>query len=224
MTDSEHSFQHDELPSRRKLAITTAIAALIAGMLLVTIVLPAEYSIDPLGTGRALGLTVMSAPFPANEPVVHATAAMTLAPTVKGPVAEYHGQYKVDDVQFELGPYQYLEYKYHLERGATMLYSWRASAAVVSDLHGDPDGAPKSAVQSFDKKDRQQADGAFTAPFTGIHGWFWENTGGETITINLKTSGFYISATEFRSNRTRRAHKITDLSKVTISKLPEEKP
>ena len=51
-----------EIPSKRRLAVTTAISLCIAGLLLVTVVLPAEYGVDPLGTGRALGLSVISAP------------------------------------------------------------------------------------------------------------------------------------------------------------------
>jgi hypothetical protein len=38
---------------------STAIAAVIASAILVTIVLPAEYGIDPTGVGRILGLTQM---------------------------------------------------------------------------------------------------------------------------------------------------------------------
>ena len=224
MTDSTTTLQPGEIPSRRKLAITTAIALAVAAALLVTVVLPAEYGVDPLGTGRALGLTALSGPPPTPKEVAQVPAPTTLVPTVKGPVANYLGPYKVDDIQFELRPYEFLEYKYRLERGATMLYSWTASAPVVSDLHGDPDGAGKDGAQSFDKQDRRQAEGAFTAPFAGIHGWFWENPGGETITITVKTAGFYSSAIEFRSDRTRRTHAVTDLSEVTVSQSPKEKP
>lgn len=48
-----------ELPSTCQLFRSTAIAALVAAILLVTTVLPAEYGIDPLGVGRMLGLTPM---------------------------------------------------------------------------------------------------------------------------------------------------------------------
>lgn len=48
-----------ELPSTCQLFRSTAIAALVAALLLVTAVLPAEYGIDPLGVGRVLGLTPM---------------------------------------------------------------------------------------------------------------------------------------------------------------------
>lgn len=48
-----------DLPSTRTLVRSTVIAALVAIVLLVTTVLPAEYGFDPTGVGRALGLTQM---------------------------------------------------------------------------------------------------------------------------------------------------------------------
>ncbi len=49
----------DELPSSRQLLRSTILAAVTAGILLVTTVLPAEYGVDPTGIGRLLGLTEM---------------------------------------------------------------------------------------------------------------------------------------------------------------------
>lgn len=48
-----------ELPSQRALARATLIALAVAGTLLLTVVLPAEFGIDPTGAGRVLGLTQM---------------------------------------------------------------------------------------------------------------------------------------------------------------------
>lgn len=48
-----------ELPSTRKLIRSTLMAAVVAAALLVTVVLPSEYAIDPTGAGRLLGLTQM---------------------------------------------------------------------------------------------------------------------------------------------------------------------
>ena len=45
--------------SSRQLLRSTLIALAVAGLLLVTVVLPAEYGIDPTGAGRVLGLTRM---------------------------------------------------------------------------------------------------------------------------------------------------------------------
>jgi hypothetical protein len=49
----------NELPSSAKLIRSTIIAAIVAMLLLVTVVMPAEYAIDPTGAGRLLGLTEM---------------------------------------------------------------------------------------------------------------------------------------------------------------------
>lgn len=49
----------EELPSTAKLVLSTIIAAIVALVLLVTVVMPAEYALDPTGAGRLLGLTEM---------------------------------------------------------------------------------------------------------------------------------------------------------------------
>ena len=48
-----------KLPTTRKLLRSTAIAAVSATAILVAVVLPAEYGIDPTGVGSALNLTEM---------------------------------------------------------------------------------------------------------------------------------------------------------------------
>jgi hypothetical protein len=48
-----------ELPSSRQLIRSTAIAFAVAMGLLVTVVMPSEYAVDPTGLGRAMGLTQM---------------------------------------------------------------------------------------------------------------------------------------------------------------------
>ena len=48
-----------ELPSSQQLLKSTFTAIATAAVLLVTVVLPSEYAIDPTGIGRALGLTEM---------------------------------------------------------------------------------------------------------------------------------------------------------------------
>ena len=48
-----------ELPSSRQLVKSTITAIVAAAAILVTIVLPSEYAIDPTGVGGVLGLTEM---------------------------------------------------------------------------------------------------------------------------------------------------------------------
>ena len=49
----------EELPSSTQLLRSTAIAAASAAAILITVVLPAEYNIDPTGIGGVLGLAEM---------------------------------------------------------------------------------------------------------------------------------------------------------------------
>ena len=48
-----------ELPSTSKLIKSTMLAAIAAGILLVTVVMPSEYGIDPTGVGEITGLKRM---------------------------------------------------------------------------------------------------------------------------------------------------------------------
>ena len=169
-------------PSVRKILLATAAAAVAAAVILITAVLPAEYGIDPLGTGQLLGLTDLA------------------GGATSGAISRQDVAYKTNTASFELGPYEFVEFKYRLEQGATMVYSWTATGPVIYDLHSEPDGAPEGYAESFDKAQGPAAHGSYTAPFSGIHGWFWENPGTKLVTITLTTAGFYSSAQEFRDN------------------------
>jgi hypothetical protein len=193
-----------DIPTVRQLVRTTIIALAIATVLLVTMVLPAEYAIDPVRTGRWLGLTAIANP-PVHPIQEMASAGKALSPVSKGPMAQYPGEFKVDVYTVTLEPYEYIEYKYHLEKGATLLYAWSATAPLVQDFHGERANAAEGqpAEESFDKADRRASTGSLTAPFTGIHGWYWENPGATPVTIKLTSSGYYASAVEIRSDRSR---------------------
>jgi hypothetical protein len=193
-------------PSRGQLATTTAIALIVAAVILVTIVLPAEYGVDPTGIGERLGLTAM-ARATAPQPIELPTGDAALKPVANGSQMQYGAPFRTDSIQFTLGPYDYVEYKYVLDEGAQMQFSWKATAPVIHDFHGDRADNPEQ-VTSYDKSTRPDANAAFTAPFRGIHGWYWENPGDETITVTLKSNGFYASAIEFRSDKTQVQHEL----------------
>ena len=194
-------------PDKRQLLTASAIALAVAGVLLVTVVLPAEYGVDPLGTGRALGLAAMSAHVPVAPPPD--TAGSPYIPVPAGPGARYGAAYKTEKTSFTLGPYEYLEYKYHLHKGAGMVFAWRADADVNHDFHGEPDASPGAEATTYEKRPADHYSGALTAPFTGIHGWYWENTGDKPVTITLSSSGFYDHGLEIRANKTRIIHPLT---------------
>jgi len=201
------ALQH-ELASRRQLAKAGGIAAIAAAVILVVAILPAEYGIDPTGAGRVLGLTQMSAP-PAEDVFVPPQGTGAYTPVVTGASALYGAPYQTDAVEFVIDGYDYMEFKYHLVQGAPMVFTWASTAVVTHDFHGEPDIDPEKGVQSFDKSDKRGASGSLVAPFTGVHGWFWENPGPDPVTIRVESAGFYSSAVEIKSNRTRTTHNVT---------------
>ena len=193
-----------ESPSKARIAQATAIALLIAIVLLFTAVLPAEYGIDPLHTGKALGLTDISKSV-AGSAATPATGESAPGPTIEAPVmknaflAQPSG-YKVDSREIKLANGDGIEIKYHLQKGAGMVYSWSVSnnELLFYEFHAEPDVKPAGAGEdyyvSYDKDDqvgKSQYHGTFVAPDTGIHGWFWENQTGVAVTLKLTTAGFY---------------------------------
>jgi len=181
-----------------RVALATGAALFVAGILLVVAVLPAEFGVDPLGVGRKLGLTAMNDTARSLESF-QKTRADTQggAPTV----APQEHAYQQETVVFTLAPHDSVEYKYRLDKGKALLYSWNATGPVNYELHAEPDGAPQGYAESFDKKDgRSSASGTLTAPFAGIHGWYWENPGNAPITVTLSAAGFYTMSHEFKKD------------------------
>ena len=188
---------------RARIALAAAGAMLVAGVLLMTAILPAEYGVDPLGTGRALGLTSLAQ---ANAPAATASAAgeaaspESLEPVRPGANTPQTVALKQDTVTFKLGPFEGIEYKYRMEKGASMVYSWTSTGKVRFDFHGEPQGAPKGYAESYQMAEGQSASGTFFAPTSGIHGWFWENLSTDDITVTLTSTGFYASGIEFSAD------------------------
>jgi len=174
-------------PSRKKLAVSTLAALALAGLVLVTVVLPAEYDVDPLGTGRLLGLVVLN-----QVPEI---------PVRSDGIIAHGSSYRVDTREFVLEPGGFVEYKYRLEAGRGMVYSWSATNWVRSEMHSEADGAPSGTAEFFEVAERTLfRHGSYVAPFPGIHGWYWLNEGSDTVTVKIHASGFFSGATEFRAD------------------------
>ena len=105
--------------------------------------------------------------------------------------------YNTERTTFTLGPSQGFEYKYRIEQGRGMVYAWSATGKVKSEFHGEADGSRGTAA-TYDKREGDFASGSFTAPASGIHGWYWENLGEAEITITLTSAGFYSAGDEMR--------------------------
>lgn len=184
---------------RNRLAVATGAALLVAGLVLVAFVLPAEYALDPLGTGAKLGLLDLGL----TGQQVDALEANKGTAAGSGTIlAPQDAAFKQETVTFEARPREGFEYKYRLEKGEALLYSWSASAPMNTEFHAEPDGAPRGYAQTYEKKDGMNgASGTLTAPFSGIHGWYWENTTDQPAKVTLTTAGYYNLSHEFRSDQ-----------------------
>ena len=184
---------------RNRLAVATGAALLVAGLVLVAFVLPAEYALDPLGTGAKLGLLDLGL---TGQQVDALEAGKGTAAGGGTILAPQDAAFKQEAITFEAGPREGFEYKYRLEKGEALLYSWTASAPMNTEFHAEPDGAPRGYAQTYEKKDGMTgASGTLTAPFSGIHGWYWENTTDQPAKVTLTTAGYYNLSHEFRSGQ-----------------------
>lgn len=192
-----------ELPSSRQLLRSTALAAVSALAILVAVVLPAEYGIDPTGLGRVLGLTDMGEiktrlaqeaaeeaaasriAAPAETPPAQAAEARAAGAPASSPVPSVWR----DEMSFTLPPGQGTEIKLRMNEGDKALYAWTAQGGVVNyDTHGDGGGRSISYVKG---RGVPADEGELVAAFTGNHGWFWRNRGQEEVTVVLRTGGTY---------------------------------
>lgn len=199
-----------DLPSSGKLLRSTAIAAAVAALLLVTVVLPAEYGVDPTGVGRVLGLTQMGEIKAQLAREVEADAAADLAaaqasPVVPGPGgavvgaadtsqgAAVTGAVASDTVRISLAPNEGKELKLAMREGARVNYRWETDRGVVNyDTHADREAAPAIKYHGYGKGvGKQSEEGVLVAAFEGMHGWFWRNRGTEPVTVTLTTRGDY---------------------------------
>jgi len=199
-----------ELPSTAQLVKSTIIAAAAAVVILVTIILPAEYGIDPTGIGRALKLTDMGEikkqlgieaetdrqrdrqQAPATAPDRRSSLPGLLVGLLVSPAAAQPAAAgRTDEVIVTLKPNEGVEYKMTMSRGGVVQFSWRTDGGKVNyDMHGTPRGGGKET--SYKKGSQVASDtGTLTAAYDGSHGWFWRNRNSADVTITLKVNGAY---------------------------------
>ncbi|MDP2818649.1 MAG: transmembrane anchor protein [Polaromonas sp.] len=198
-----------ELPSSKQLVRSTILAAISALVLLVAVVLPAEYGIDPTGIGRVLRMTEMgnikqqlaaeaaadaAAATPATQsPAARTTPGMASANATQSPasavVADAPKVEWRDEMPVTLSPGEGTEIKLTMVQGAKAQYSWVVEGGEVNfDTHGD---APGKSI-SYEKGRKVSSDeGVLEAAFTGNHGWYWRNRGQSNVKVILRTRGDY---------------------------------
>jgi hypothetical protein len=178
--------------SRRKgLVIGAGVVA--AAAIVVLFVLPAETGWDPLGTGKATGLDKIADPDnPELMRGMQREGVLTLSDTPPEPAAG------VNDVwEYELAPFESIEFKYTLPEGQPMTFRWEATGTLDYDMHGHPFEGGEALTESYSIDEARAMQGTYVPAFTGIHGWYWDNRNADNVTLRLEASGPMTSSTIF---------------------------
>lgn len=191
MEQDIHAPTPGELPTARQLNRATLTAFGVAAVLLVTVVLPAEYGIDPTRVGRVLGLTELGEMKRAEATVPTESDAgdLTLDPEPALTYSLQSGEHTVT-----LAPGEGREVKARMQAGAEFDYEWSSGGSPVRyELHGEPDGAKGNEYTSYKIGDSSGEKGKFRAPFAGTQGWYWRNDSAVPVTVTVKATGTWAS-------------------------------
>jgi hypothetical protein len=198
-------------PSTKRLAISCLVAIAGAAIALATVVLPAEYGVDPTGIGRALGLTAINAPartiaiadviggnenyrevevpefgepVPLPNPAVHQDEAE--AP-------------KTRTLEVSIPPEKETEIKMVMQTSKMIEYSWRVDrGSVYTDFHGhDPAAGNEYFVRYKEQQEGTGNNGSLVAPFAGEHGWYWLNYNEFPVVVTLTISGYFDDVVDY---------------------------
>lgn len=201
----------DELPSKAKLFKSTILAIAIAAVLLVTVVLPAEYGVDPTGFGKLTGLKRMGeikvslakeaeaereatlAALGSSEPEAEPVATAE-QPTDPQPADSPSPGAQTDSKTIELAPDKSTEIKLAMNKGDKAEFTWFTAdgAEAFFDLHADSKELSIN-YHVYKKGTVAQAEGVLEAAFNGSHGWYWKNRTSSPMTITLRVTGEYQS-------------------------------
>lgn len=197
-----------EAPSVANLLKATVATIIGAVVLLVLVVLPAEYGIDPTGFGELTGLNDLAGEayevveitdiIGGNEVIREVEIPMFGEPTPLPNPSVFQDQAEPPQtisMTVELGAFEQTEIKTVLDEGKVIVYSWEVADGkkVYFDFHGHEESfGPDFFVRyKEDQEGLNKSSGSLTAPFYGEHGWLFLNINEEPVSITLNITGYY---------------------------------
>ena len=189
MTSADQPQTEAQSASRAKIVIASLAALVLAAVVLVFLILPAEYGVDVTGAGERAGLTDLAETGEMTElergALRQGVLTLTGAPILN------------DRWERELAPYEGVELKYTMEEGEAMVFSWRADAPVEYDLHSHPFEGGVELTEGYGVGSAEAQQGVYIAAFSGIHGWYWQNRTLDNVTVTLEATGGFTHSTVF---------------------------
>ncbi|MEQ1783872.1 MAG: hypothetical protein ABMA14_21145 [Hyphomonadaceae bacterium] len=193
MSDASPPVQLNVQPKTLVMIIGGGIAA--GTLIVLGAVMPAEYHMDPLGVGNLTGIARLWAPEEkkldtnsASAPLARNYDLPLRSDVIEIPLTDFLGGAKGSE----------LEYKVRMKQGATFVFEWEAIGEankndIHFDFHGHTTPGPNQSmtVATYEQDYGTSQKGALTAPFDGIEGWQFSNSGDSPVVIRVKLTGFY---------------------------------
>ena len=186
-----------DLPTSAQLLKSIIIATIVAIILLIMVILPAEYGTDPTGVGKILGLKEMGEiKISLLEESQNESSQENNTSSIKTDSVEQvmvNNTINNDVVEITIEPGKAIEIKLEMKSGSLVQYEWKTIKGGLNyNLHGDGYKGSQQFI-SYKKGRMVPSDsGELKAEFDGYHGWFWRNREKFSVTVSLQTSGDYI--------------------------------
>jgi septum formation topological specificity factor MinE len=197
---NSHIPSENDLPTSSQLLKSTIIAFVLAGVLLLLVILPAEYGYDPTGVGEILGLKKMGEikvsleKEELNEPEVLKEMPTEIIQETSKTVEENQ-----DIMEVQIAPGEAIEIKLEMKKGSVAKYKWSTNNGALNfNLHGD--GYKGMHISTTYKKGRMvnSDSGELIAEFDGYHGWFWRNRNDVAVKVILEANGNFIQIKQMK--------------------------
>ena len=196
--------------NKGQLLKSLGIALLIGAIVLLTAVLPAEYGLDPLGTGKLFGFSKLyqgngkaeinntnsSLNFKKIKMGKLGSPPSVLEPNeADNPPPEVQYRQRADTIEIVVPAEKGIEYKFKSLKYGSTKYEWATDKGIVYiDFHGEvkQENPPANVFyESYTLAYSNNMAGTLTAPFEGKHGWYFRNETKEAIVVTIKLKGQY---------------------------------
>ncbi len=197
------------LISKRQVLKSIILAFIIGMIVLIIAVLPAEYGIDPFGTGKLFGFSKLY-----KKEVKTNTSPKSILNFKKitlqdigsnstiikpieanNPVSEEQLLKREDSIHIVVPAKKGIEYKVKMLKYGSVNYEWSTTKGILyTDFHGEvkQDNPPADVFyESYTVAYSNNMAGTFTAPFEGKHGWYFKNSTDKDIVVIIKLIGHY---------------------------------
>ena len=197
---------NNDAPTSKSLVKATLISIVAAAIILVLVVLPAEYGVDPTGIGGAMGLTELNADPSITIEITDVIGGNDVIREVEIPdygeptplpnpevFQDQEAAPETRTLEVLIPAESQTEIKLVMQEGKVAVYSWSVDQGdIYVDFHGhDVSFGPDFFVRYKEQQEGSGNNGSLTAPFGGEHGWYWLNYNEYDVVVTLTVTGYF---------------------------------